>query len=118
MANIVYRLPGREQYSYVEVTLQPEDLEGPGALSADDRIALLETALADLNQVYPESAPATGAAAPSAAPVAAPAAFSNGAATTCVHGQRNRVARGNWVAWFCPQPKGAADQCQAAFEKR
>jgi hypothetical protein len=38
-----------------------------------------------------------------------------GAIKTCAHGKRTRRtgtnARGAWVAHFCPQPKGSADQC-------
>lgn len=52
---------------------------------------------------------------------AAAVVTSNGAATTCAHGQRVRrqgtSARGAWTAWFCPQPKGAPDQCKAEFEE-
>lgn len=38
----------------------------------------------------------------------------------CAHGPRNRKegtsAKGKWVGWFCPRPKGAPDQCKAEFE--
>jgi hypothetical protein len=38
---------------------------------------------------------------------------------TCAHGKRTRRtgtnARGAWVAHFCPQPKGAADQCEPVW---
>jgi len=114
MANIVYRLPGKEQYSYAEVTFNTDDLEyaDPAA-----RLEVLQGALTDLGLVYPEAA-ARPAPAAATGPRDAVPAKSNGADTTCVHGNRSRVAKANWVAWFCPQPQGAADQCKASFEKR
>lgn len=116
MANIVYRLPGKEQYSYAEVTFNTDDQEYVDPVA---RLEVLQGALTDLGLVYPEAAarPASGAVGTAQQPAPA-GGQSNGADTTCVHGQRNRVAKGNWVAWFCPQPKGAPDQCQASFEKR
>ncbi|MFD0374698.1 hypothetical protein [Streptomyces sp. NPDC127112] len=43
-----------------------------------------------------------------------------GGGKTCQHGNRTRRtgtnARGEWVAHFCPQPKGSADQCKPIFE--
>ena len=54
------------------------------------------------------------------APVTPPAPTAVGAdKTVCAHGQR--VARsgtsqyGEWRAYFCPQPKGAPDTCEAIF---
>lgn len=39
---------------------------------------------------------------------------------TCEHGKRTRregdSAKGHWVGYFCPRPKGSADQCKAIFE--
>lgn len=39
---------------------------------------------------------------------------------TCQHGDRVRRtgnnARGPWVGYFCPQPKGSPDQCAPKFE--
>jgi hypothetical protein len=61
------------------------------------------------------------------APVA-PAAFAaptqpTAAGTrTCQHGamiqRTGRSDKGEWRAFFCPTPKGTADQCQAVFAKR
>lgn len=38
----------------------------------------------------------------------------------CTHGKRTRREgtgrKGPWVGWFCPQPKGAADQCAPQWE--
>lgn len=40
--------------------------------------------------------------------------------TQCVHGDRikrtGNNARGPWVGWFCPQPRGSKDQCAPKFE--
>lgn len=39
---------------------------------------------------------------------------------TCVHGDRVRrtgqSAKGAWVGWFCPTPKGTPGQCKPEFE--
>ena len=50
-------------------------------------------------------------------------ASSGGASTdlrTCAHGKRTRregtSAKGPWVGWFCPLPKGSNGQCKAEFE--
>lgn len=41
------------------------------------------------------------------------------ASADCVHGQRVRrsgsSAKGDWVGYFCPTPKGTADQCSPNF---
>ncbi|HEU5118492.1 MAG TPA: hypothetical protein VFT74_17920 [Isosphaeraceae bacterium] len=41
------------------------------------------------------------------------------ASADCVHGERVRRsgngARGEWVGYFCPAPKGSADQCPPNF---
>jgi hypothetical protein len=41
---------------------------------------------------------------------------------TCVHGvmirRTGESAKGEWRAFFCPTPKGTANQCQAEFAKR
>lgn len=38
----------------------------------------------------------------------------------CAHGPRVRRdgvnAKGKWVGWFCPTPKGTPGQCKAEFE--
>lgn len=37
----------------------------------------------------------------------------------CDHGKRQyreaKPGAGTWVGWFCPRPKGAADQCKPIF---
>lgn len=75
----------------------------------------------------PLTTPTAGHPAPPAVP-APPAAvahqaeapLSNGAKTVCDHGPRRRQtgtsARGAWVAWFCPLPKGDTRQCKAEWE--
>lgn len=41
---------------------------------------------------------------------------------TCAHGKRDRrtgtSARGPWVGYFCPLPKGSPGQCKAVFEDK
>lgn len=38
----------------------------------------------------------------------------------CQHGKRTRREgsgrKGPWVGWFCPRPKGSADQCDPEWE--
>lgn len=74
----------------------------------------------------PEVAPAVQNAAPlRSSPVPAePAGFGGGGfappgAPTCDHGPRVRrtgtSAKGAWVGWFCPTPKGTPGQCKAKF---
>lgn len=53
---------------------------------------------------------------PSVQPTAAPAQQQASSTPTCVHGARiHRSGVGKngkpWSAWFCPTPKGTADQC-------
>jgi hypothetical protein len=55
-----------------------------------------------------------GAPAPAQQPAAVPGA------PRCHHGPKTRRtgtnARGAWVGWFCPSPKGTPDQCAPDFE--
>lgn len=37
------------------------------------------------------------------------------ASADCPHGERRRYAKDDWVAYFCPQPKGDPDTCDANF---
>lgn len=37
------------------------------------------------------------------------------ASADCQHGERRRFAKDDWVAYFCPQPKGDPDTCPANF---
>ena len=110
MAELIYRLPGAEPYSYVEVKVDSAEVEGPGGDVY--LLELLTNAKEALDQVFPAGAGRTPEDARPAAP-----AVSNGAQTTCVHGARTRVAKGNWVAWFCPE-KDKSAQCKAEFEKK
>jgi hypothetical protein len=71
--------------------------------------------------VNPEAAPAVAAAGPVRANAAAPARAAAApvpGAPTCEHGARTHRtgvgSKGPWSAWFCPQPKGAA-QCEAIW---
>lgn len=52
------------------------------------------------------------------APVAPPVGASAGD-RTCSHGvmikRTGQGAKGEWRAWFCPTPKGTADQCKPQF---
>jgi hypothetical protein len=115
MANIVYRLPGREQYSYAEVTFTPDELFGPDALSGDERLELLKTALADLDQVYPKAAAPVGQVAPqNTQPSGTVGPFD------CAHGPRKHAkgqsAKGPWQAYFCTH-QDKAQQCPAKWLK-
>lgn len=105
MANVVFRLPGREQYSYAEVTFTAEETE---TLSAPEVETILFDALERLNATYPQSAapaPQGGYSGPQDARPGDPR-------TTCNHGARKhskgRSGKGPWQALFCTQPKGSA----------
>lgn len=55
------------------------------------------------------------------APVAPPVGASAGD-RTCSHGvmikRTGQGAKGEWRGWFCPTPKGTADQCKPIFADR
>ena len=108
MANIIFRLPGREQYSYAEVSVTHEEIDGPEGEAFLSE--LLANTLASLNLTYP-----TAEAQP-----AAQAAPADSNIPSCAHGPRKHAkgqsARGQWQALFCTQPKGPS-QCQAIFLK-
>ena len=116
MANITFRLPGREQYSYAEVSF---DTNEPDYVQETVQ-AILKDALADLDAVYPETGRQTAPAAdqtytaPAATVVPVPPGTPE--SMTCKHGLRKHSkgtsGKGtpkekNWQALFCPQPKGA-----------
>lgn len=65
--------------------------------------------------------PVTDPFAGSFAPVAPPVGASAGD-RTCSHGvmikRTGQGAKGEWRAWFCPTPKGTADQCKPQFADR
>jgi hypothetical protein len=77
--------------------------------------------------VNPEAAAAVQNAAPLRAATALPAqpagfnggGFAPPGAPTCDHGARVRrtgtSAKGAWVGWFCPTPKGTPGQCSPKF---
>lgn len=106
MADITFRLPGNAQFSYVEVTLDHQDILSN---SPEDTRALLDGALADLNNTYPDIASPEAVQAPQDT---RPASSSG---HTCAHGERVRKtgtsARGDWVAYFCPS-KDKQNQCK------
>lgn len=105
MAKITYRLPAKEPYSYAEVELTLDDLVGPDMLSAEERINLLQSALADLDGIYPDAPDRPNFAATQDSP--APA-FDPTDKATCVHGARKhssgKSAKGPWQAYFCQHP--------------
>jgi hypothetical protein len=107
MANLVFRLPGKEMYSYVEVTFDSDlrDLDG------DSVAEELKTALAALNAAFPESArPIVAATVASPVQSASPAS-----GRTCSHGEmklrEGKSAKGNWAAYMCPE-RDRANQCK------
>lgn len=117
MANITFRLPGREQYSYAEVSVAHEEISGPDG--PDFLAEILANSLAALNLTYPEAErPAAPAALQDARP--APAAPATGG-QQCLHGERKHVkgksAKGPWQGLFCPQPKGSNDSCSPVWLK-
>ena len=83
-------------------------------------IALVEQTLGGtvISETPIEPAPAF---APKPPPVQATASPTVGD-KTCVHGvmirRSGESAKGEWRAFFCPTPKGTANQCQAEFAKR
>jgi hypothetical protein len=108
MAHLVFRLPGHEQYSYVEVSFDTDLRLGTEGV-ADE----LKAALEALNEAYPKKA-APAAAGPSQ-PAAAPAQSAD-PLRTCVHGNRTlregKSAGGKaWGAWMCPE-KDRSQQCK------
>lgn len=110
MADITFRLPGREQYSYAEVHVNYSEIEGPeGEHFLGD---LLATSLAAINLTYPKAEPPAQAA---------PATATQSAdGPSCQHGPRKHAkgtsARGVWQALFCPLPKGQG-QCPTVWLK-
>lgn len=58
----------------------------------------------------------TPTTAPSFAPVPPPSGPVGVGSRTCIHGtmigRKGNGAKGEWKGFFCPTPKGTADQCQ------
>jgi hypothetical protein len=120
MPDITFRLPGREQYSYAEVTFSANELL---TLNPSELQTTLQGALSDLDATYPQDAAPQAAPVQQAAPVAqqqpqqaAPAPGGQ----QCMHGPRKHFAgvsaKGPYQALFCPRPKGQ-DQCSPVWLK-
>jgi hypothetical protein len=74
-------------------------------------------------QSAPTSQPANAFAPIAPAGFAAPVPTATAVGSrSCQHGvmiqRTGNGAKGEWRAFFCPTPKGTADQCQAIFAKR
>jgi hypothetical protein len=110
MADITFRLPGREQYSYAEVHVDYSEIEGPEGENFLGN--LLAASLAAINLTYPK-AEAPAQVSPAQAPPVA-------GGPSCQHGPRKHAkgtsARGAWQALFCSQPKDQG-QCPAVWLK-
>lgn len=102
---------------------------GPGAISlleeaftgvstprvlATDPVAIIQASLG--GEVVTE----VPVFAPKAPPVQAPAPSISD--KSCIHGsmvkRTGNSAKGEWRGYFCPTPKGTADQCSAVFANR
>jgi hypothetical protein len=81
-----------------------------GAASAASVTAPAAVPAAPTEQYAQPAPPPPAPAAPAASGVPTP---------TCAHGQRTHrsgsSAKGPWSAWFCPTPKGTADQCEPVW---
>jgi hypothetical protein len=81
---------------------------------ATDPVALVQASLG--GEVVAE----VPAFAPKAPPVGVSA--SSGSDKMCIHGamvkRTGNGAKGEWRAFFCPTPKGTADQCSPTFANR
>jgi hypothetical protein len=81
---------------------------------ATDPVAIIQASLG--GEVVPEV--------PAFAPVAPPvqASAPSGSDKMCIHGamvkRTGNGAKGEWRAFFCPTPKGTADQCSPTFANR
>lgn len=85
--------------------------------------ALIETTLGLIAETQTLFLAAANITEAMSAPAAEPTSEAGATVTqirTCAHGKRTRrngtSARGAWVGWFCPLPKGDANQCKAEFE--
>lgn len=65
---------------------------------------------------------ATSPSGQSGGTVSSTAASAPGNGPSCAHGamtfREGQGAKGKWTAHFCPQPKGAADQCKPVWGDR
>lgn len=114
MANVTFRLPGREQYSYAEVTFTAEEYTEPGPYPIAD---LLKQALDDLNATFPASTGQSNSGGYQAPSGGGQSQQSSNQSDTpsCVHGQRvlknGTSSRGQWSAWMCPE-RNREHKCQ------
>jgi hypothetical protein len=74
-----------------------------------------------LHAAYRVKAPEVPVPAPqAAAPATTPT--DSGEVRMCVHGKRTErsgtSAKGSWTGFFCPQPKGAPDQCPVEWKDK
>jgi hypothetical protein len=107
MAEIIFRLPGNEQYSYAEVKFESDEYD---QLSGDEVQSKLFAAWTDLNATFPNSGGSNSSPAPSGT-----SQQSNSNIPSCPHGQREEKsgasARGPWKAYMCPS-KNRNNQCK------
>jgi hypothetical protein len=101
MAEVIFRLPGREQYSYAEVKFTAEEYAEPGPIGIQEQLA---EALAYLNGTFPGSSGGSN----SGAAQSGPSQQSNNGGHNCVHGPMNYVKGGSgnrtWQAYMCQNP--------------
>jgi len=95
-------------------TLEASLTGGPRVL-ASDPVALVQASLG--GEIVTE-VPAFAPKAPPASAIPA----SSGHDKACIHGtmvkRTGNGAKGEWKGYFCPTPKGTADQCSAVFANR
>lgn len=74
------------------------------------------TTIVSTPEMQQVAAPLPVASPPPPAVVTPPAAVGG---RTCLHGERiqrsGNGAKGPWVGWFCPTPKGTPDQCDVQW---
>lgn len=101
MAEVIFRLPGKEMYSYAEVKFDEQDYLGK---EPEEVRNLLNGALSDLNATFPSASGTSSAGSSQGAPSGSQSR--GGQAPSCEHGQRvlkeGNSSRGHWSAWMCP----------------
>lgn len=106
MADLTYRLPGKEPFSYVEVVTDLDELNSP------DGENILREALDALNALFPSAGTATAGGYSRPAPASDPSLpdFAH-----CKHGdmlyKEGGSGRSKWKAYMC-QSKDRNDRCQ------
>jgi hypothetical protein len=105
MAEVIFRLPGNEQYSYAEVKFDGDEYD---QLSGDEVQSKLFAAWADLNATFPSAGSSNNSPAPGGT-------VQQSNIPSCPHGQRveksGASARGQWRAYMCPS-KDRNNQCK------